>query len=494
MPVWIAALVGVALLGNLAGLLGIGLLPDEAYYWVWSQRPQWGYFDHPPLIAWLMLPGAWLFNDAAWAVRLPAVASWLVGAVVGYRMAQQIFGGTAGALALMVWASLPIMQVGFHVVTPDNALIIFTWLGLWAAWRAGQEPGARWWLLTGSCIGLALLAKYPAVLLMGALFFALLSSQDGRRWLVTPWPWLGCLLALILFMPVVFWNGTHDWVSFRFQFGHGVKASTDNNLLAMFMLFLGGQLVVAMPWSYFAMMWAPFSRVGRSLDGYTRALLSWNFFLPMSVFGIAGLTASSGPNWPVSAYAAGTLLLAGLLNDLLYRDGKPRQARAWFIIGLFLLPHLLLNIMRFPHLVVELAGDKLPPQRTQLTNSYGWEPVATVLREQLSVMDNSDTCHILTGYHGRAGMIAWMLRLPDRVDATMSARVSQYTLWRNEVEQEPDYCLYLQQYDSRSVSNKNMIPTVRELPEGVFEILRVIEVKNPDGSKRWFGIYRAAST
>ncbi len=27
------------------------LLPDEAYYWVYSQYMDWGFFDHPPLVA-----------------------------------------------------------------------------------------------------------------------------------------------------------------------------------------------------------------------------------------------------------------------------------------------------------------------------------------------------------------------------------------------------------------------------------------------------------
>ena len=30
------------------------LLNDEAYYWVYSQNMDWGYLDHPPLIAFLI--------------------------------------------------------------------------------------------------------------------------------------------------------------------------------------------------------------------------------------------------------------------------------------------------------------------------------------------------------------------------------------------------------------------------------------------------------
>src|SRR5512138_2505808 len=38
---------------------GTELYSDEAYYWLWSLRPAAGYFDHPPLVAWLIaLSGA----------------------------------------------------------------------------------------------------------------------------------------------------------------------------------------------------------------------------------------------------------------------------------------------------------------------------------------------------------------------------------------------------------------------------------------------------
>lgn len=493
LPAWVLGLVAVALFGNLLGWLGLGLLPDEAYYWVWSQRLQWGYFDHPPLIAWMMLPGAWLFDDAAWAVRLPAVASWLVGALLAYRMGQQIFGGRAGPLALLAWASLPMMQAGFHIVTPDSALMIFTWLALWSAWRAGQAPGAKWWLTTGLYIGLALQAKYTAVLLLGALFFALLGSRDGRRWLATPWPWLGSLLAILVFMPVVVWNGLNEWISFRFQFGHGVKSQVANDTLEMFLLFLGGQLAVAMPWSFLAMAWSPFSRAARELDGYTRALLGWNFWLPMLVFGAAGLTSEGHANWPVSAYAAGTVLLGGLLDGLLYRGGQLLRGRALLVMVLFLLPQLVLNFMRFPHTLMGLLGGEVPPQRTQLSQAYGWGPVALALREQLALLPNGSTCHILVDNHARAGMVAWLLRLPQRVESTLDTRTNQYTLWRAQGGVGEDYCLYLEQFDAQRGLSDEMIPSRRELPEGQFERMGVIEARNPDGSHRWFGLYRATA-
>src|SRR5690554_2183997 len=36
---------------------------DEAYYWVYSQYPDWGYFDHPPMIALVIKIGTLLAGN-----------------------------------------------------------------------------------------------------------------------------------------------------------------------------------------------------------------------------------------------------------------------------------------------------------------------------------------------------------------------------------------------------------------------------------------------
>ena len=40
-----------------------GLLDDEAYYWVYSRFLDWGYFDHPPMVALMIKAGYALFPN-----------------------------------------------------------------------------------------------------------------------------------------------------------------------------------------------------------------------------------------------------------------------------------------------------------------------------------------------------------------------------------------------------------------------------------------------
>ena len=45
------------------------LINDEAYYWMFSKNLDWGYFDHPPMIALLIKLGFYVFKNE-FGVRL----------------------------------------------------------------------------------------------------------------------------------------------------------------------------------------------------------------------------------------------------------------------------------------------------------------------------------------------------------------------------------------------------------------------------------------
>ena len=47
----------------------LGLAEDEAYYWVWSQKLGWGYFDHPPMIAYWIAAGDWILGKSELGLR-----------------------------------------------------------------------------------------------------------------------------------------------------------------------------------------------------------------------------------------------------------------------------------------------------------------------------------------------------------------------------------------------------------------------------------------
>ncbi|MBK7365503.1 MAG: glycosyltransferase family 39 protein [Nitrosomonas sp.] len=217
---WRVAAVGVILFVILLRLVYIGLaqlLPDETYYWQYSQHMDLSFFDHPPLVAWLIWIGTTIAGQNEFGVRLGAFICGLVTFIYLYGFARNLYNKSVGMRAVMLFSILPFGFASGLIMTPDAPLI-----AAWAATLfymeraliAGQKSA---WFGMGIAFGLGLLSKYTIGLLgIAALVFVILDST-ARRWMIRPYPYLSALLAFVFFLPVIVWNAENNWVSFLFQ-------------------------------------------------------------------------------------------------------------------------------------------------------------------------------------------------------------------------------------------------------------------------------------
>ena len=217
------ALYGFILAVTAARLLAAALIPlteDEAYYRLWAQSPQFGYFDHPPMIAWWIHAGVALVGDNALGVRLiPALSAALTTLVV-FDLGRALGAGERAAQRAAIWFNATlIVGWGGILAVPDAADVPFWALTLWCLSRIGGERPGRWWLAAGTAAGLATISKYSALFLAPGVLLWLAITPGGLRWLRTPWPWLAGLIAVAIFSTNVAWNAGHGWVSFVKQFG-----------------------------------------------------------------------------------------------------------------------------------------------------------------------------------------------------------------------------------------------------------------------------------
>ena len=221
LPAWLAipALIAAVALWRLAVAAILPVTQDEAYYFDWARQLDWGYFDHPPGVALLGL-GTLLEPGSALAARLGGLLAGLVTLLLLanlYRHAGLTRPRDLALALLLAVATLPGLAGGV-ITTPDSALALCWALALHEGERA-LAGSRRRWVTAGLATGLGLLGKYTMVLIGPVFLLAILWSD--RRALRTPWPYLGALAALLAFAPNIIWNAQHDWLTMRFQFGHG---------------------------------------------------------------------------------------------------------------------------------------------------------------------------------------------------------------------------------------------------------------------------------
>ena len=197
---------------------------DEAYYWMWSKHLAFGYYDHPPMVALVIRAGTLIGGDTELGVRLFSILLALPMSFAIYRTAAILFGGTRLAANATILFNLTLMvAVGTLIVTPDSPLLVAASFVLFFLAKVLETGRGAWWLAVGAAVGCALLSKYTALLFGPAILIWLVAVPKQRSWLISPWPYLGGLVAFAIFASVILWNAEHQWVSFLKQIGDRVR-------------------------------------------------------------------------------------------------------------------------------------------------------------------------------------------------------------------------------------------------------------------------------
>jgi 4-amino-4-deoxy-L-arabinose transferase-like glycosyltransferase len=218
---------------------------DEAYYWTWSKHLAGGYYDHPPMVAVVIRLGTMIAGDTEFGVRLVSVLLALPMSFAVYRTTVLLFDSARAAASAAVFLNLMLMvAAGTVIVTPDAPLLTASSFVLLCLAKLFVTGRGAWWLGVGAAVGAALLSKYTALFFGPVILIWLLTVPELRCWLRTPWPYLGGLVALAIFSPVLTWNAEHHWVSFAKQFG---RARVDQLTLRYIIELLPTQIAFATP-------------------------------------------------------------------------------------------------------------------------------------------------------------------------------------------------------------------------------------------------------
>jgi dolichol-phosphate mannosyltransferase len=369
---WLAVICMVAVLTVLRfSLCGIvELLPEETYYWTYAQHPAFGYFDHPPMVAWIITVGTTLFGDTALGVRIVTFVLWMASAGLLFLTGRMWFGRRTALAATLFFTLLPIYVGMGLIVTPDAPLVFFWVATLYVISKALHTGRGGYWLLAGVTFGGALLSKYYALLLAPSLLWFLLLSPNHRHWLRRPQPWLALPIALAVFSPVIIWNAQHQWTSFLFQSTRTV--GPQKNTLRNVSLFWLVQLAMLTP-PFFALF------TGAAARGIRRGWLQhddrWNFVASFSLplfflFAAASFKTEIHVNWTAPAFLS--LMLGGAAILLEGLDAaEPSRAKRWRV-GAWVTIALCALAIVFGH--TSLAWGF--PRFLAYTHAGGWQATA----------------------------------------------------------------------------------------------------------------------
>jgi 4-amino-4-deoxy-L-arabinose transferase-like glycosyltransferase len=374
-----------------------GLAFDEGYYTFWSLRPQPGYLDHPPAVAFMIAAGRALLGDNELGVRFLAIVSGVLLSVLLWRMGVLLLGRRAAILAVILYNTAPVAALGI-VMTPDPPSTLFWTATLWAVAEFIASRNGWWWLLAGLLAGLGLWSKYTVAFLGLGLVLYLLVSAERRQWLRLWQVWAGGLLALLVFSPVIWWNGQHDWASFRFQGKRTVVEAFGQNFLGNLGDFLAVQALYMAPILFgfaIAAIVACLMRRGRGARALD--LVVWTSLPALAYFLFHTLHGLVDGNWLMPLWPPLTLAAAWLLVELLDRR------RGWAIAALAL--QLVLGIVPMLAFYTQAVWQPWDLGALDRTNeTRGWR----ALQQQVETLAEANGARWIAtaGNYGVTGQLA----------------------------------------------------------------------------------------
>jgi 4-amino-4-deoxy-L-arabinose transferase-like glycosyltransferase len=433
------------------------LVGDEAYYWLWSRRPDICYLDKGPVIAWIIAASTALFGQTVFGIRFFAVILSSATGIGIYLLAGRLFSDRVALWALILAGVAPLFAVGAVLMTIDTPYVFFWTFAALAFWWAKDTTRLGPWTLTGVLVGLGMLSKYTGAFELVSFALFCLFHPPSRKHFFRGSFWTMVLVAALFLLPVVYWNWIHDWPTTRFLFHRGALDEQAHISPANVLVFLAGQAGVLSPLLFIGLILVIFWPGLTTVEERTEVTYLLALFAPLFLFYLfISLQQTSQANWAAAAYVGGLILLAAKWNSLATKFAWAK----W--LGIAALAGALIETAALH----ETTWLHLPPGKDPLDRARGSRDLAALIE---TLETKTDVHVIIANKYMIAALLSFYLRgQPTTFMPIYSAPYNQILLWPGYREVHPtDDALLVSDFDRVPPSLSEDFPNIERLGEFV---------------------------
>ena len=409
---------------HLAFIRGYGWFRDEFYYVACGERLDWGYVDHPPLVAVVAALTRATLGDSLEALRLPAALAGSLTVVAAGLMAREFGAGHYGQGLAAVGVVGAVGYLALQHIFSMNAWEPLIWtLAAWTLARALKTDRTAWWVLAGLAAGLGLQNKHSMAFLGLALALGLLVGGH-RRVFAARGPWALAATAALVFLPNIVWQVRHGWPTLEFM-----RMAQQGKINALSpATYLAQQALLTNPagvavWLA-GLLWLLISPVARGWR-----FLGWGYLLLLAFFiASGGKDYYLAPFYPI-LFAAGGRAIETWTAGAGVREGGAGSARSGWLVRLrAALPAAILIVaavgapLALPVLPVEgivryaewLGVSSAPSERHEagrlpqfIADMFGWHELVDAVVRAAGALPAGERgkAVIYVGNYGEAGAI-----------------------------------------------------------------------------------------
>ncbi|MCW5515021.1 ArnT family glycosyltransferase [Muriicola sp. Z0-33] len=254
-------LLGIIFIINLAQGYFTELIFDEAYYWYYAQNLSWGYFDHPPMVAFLIEISS-IFFEGELGVRFMSSLLAVGAILLLWRLIDHPKKTDFVPHFFILVFSMTLLNVYGFLMLPDTPLLFFTALLLFFYKKFLERPSLLISIALGITMAALMYSKYHAALV---IIFILSSNL---KLLSNKYAWLAVFIALVCYTPHFIWLYEHDFVSIKYHlFERPNRAYHFEDFTLGYFINLVALFGLTFPWVYKALYKT------KMTDAFTKALI-----------------------------------------------------------------------------------------------------------------------------------------------------------------------------------------------------------------------------
>jgi uncharacterized membrane protein YoaK (UPF0700 family) len=367
---------------------------DEAYYALYGKYLDWGYFDHPPMVALMTHVSSLLFKGNL-GVRFVTVIIQLVCLILTWRLIHNEKKSISTVYIFFVtsFATIMFSAYGF-ITTPDAPLLLFTALFLYGYKRFLTSSDWRsTTILIISATGL-IYSKYQGVLV---ILLVLLSNwkliKSVKFWIIV-------FTSFILLLPHIYWQYINDFPTIKYHIVSRASGFDWGYLLE----YIPNQLITFNPFVIGAVLYILYKYKAQDLFEKSLYYIIIGF---ITFFGLSAFRGHVEPHWTVASSIAMIILIVN-------RSETNHKTKNY--VKRFILPSIgLILIIRV------LITTTLLPEDLHLHSKYKQYEATHAIAGDVPV--------IYTGSFQNPSLYHFFTGEKCTVISSVQSRISQFDIW-----------------------------------------------------------------
>ncbi|EKQ67079.1 PMT family glycosyltransferase, 4-amino-4-deoxy-L-arabinose transferase [Leptolyngbyaceae cyanobacterium JSC-12] len=449
--------------------------PDEAYYWLWGQHPDFSYYDHPPFQAWIQGLFTKLLGQSFFTLRLPNLMSNGIFFYTYYQITQYLYGKNrmyyfGVAIALLIASPLYFLFLSLawhdHWLITFSLIAAFQFIQFLDSYTSDGKGNSKRLYAAAIALGLALLCKYNAIFVGIGCLATMVANKQWHKLLRDRRLYLAVLITVCFLLPILIWNITNDFQSFRYYSDRSIDNTGFRLKIGEMLGFIAFSILMLSPIN----VWAIVQSLRTSTKPFTNentlayhAVTFWIFTTSTLTLIIVSLVSTALYYWNILAY----LLLFPVLPQAFFRgqevggwsqklggrsqensrlpilDSQSEQSnnpqssipnpqssitsslRLFYAGQFYGLLFAALLVFHYSVLPLSVFGSADSDPDSRLL--FGWEQVGAIMQKQATEL--GEHSFLVTTDYRMASALAYQLNKPDVL--AISDRIDQFDFWYN---------------------------------------------------------------